>query len=122
MVCSPPYRNYSKSIGFIFPIVPQTDRDSRLAYDINRERMVEIKNTDKYESMMLTNLSEILSCASKYGKSCRAESEIKIQPSSSAWFKLPEGEAHDITVNFKGATFVARLKEFIDSRWHAVSV
>ena len=122
VVCSSPYRNYSKSIGFIVPIVPQNDRDSRLAYDINRERVIEIKNIDEAESMLLGNLGEILKCGSKYGKSCQAGSEIKIEPNSSAWLKLPNGEFHDITVNIKSITFIARLKEFIDSRWHAVSV
>ncbi len=121
-VCSSPYRNYSKSIGFIVPIIPQTDRSSRLAYDINRERVVEIQNRDASDSMLLTNVGEILQCVDKYGKSCKLENEIKIEPGGSVWLKIPKGEFHDITVTFKGATFVARIKEFVDSKWHAVSI
>lgn len=121
-VCSSPYRSFSKSIGLIVPIVPQKDRDSRLAYDIERERVVEIQNRDESESMLLTNLGQILKCGDKYGKACKAEREIRIEPGSSAWLILPKGKVHDITVKFKGSTFVAKLKEFIDSKWHAVSV
>ena len=121
-VCSGAYWTKSKYIGVILPIFPQTDRESRLAYDIKRERIVELKNLDKSSSIILSDLKSIQLCAGKYSKECSSAESVAVNPSSSVWLKVPVGESHQFLVSLASQKFKAKLKQFSESRWHLVSV
>ena len=122
IMCSSPYKRRSESIGIIVPIVPQSDRSSRLAYDINRERVVEFKNTDSAVSIHLSDFSGFEQCANEYAKVCEAQSVITIKPNSSVWLKIPAGEVHEFSITIGNIKYRAALKEFNETRWHQVSV
>ena len=121
-VCSGAYWTKSKYIGVILPIFPQTDRESRLAYDIKRERIVELKNLDKSNKVVLSDLKGIQLCAGQYSKECNSADSITVMPSSSVWLKVPVGESHQFLVSLASHNFKAKLKQFSESRWHLVSV
>lgn len=122
IVCSSPYKRRSESIGIIVPIIPQSDRSSRLAYDINRERVVEFKNTDSALPILLNDLASFEQCTNEYAKECAPQSTITIKPNSSAWLKVPAGEAHEFSITIGNKKYRAALKEFNETRWHPVSV
>ena len=122
VMCSSPYKRRSESVGIIVPMVPQSDRSSRLAYDINRERIVEFKNTDAAESIHLNALVGFEQCTNEYAKICEAHSAITIRPNSSVWLKVPAGEAHEFSITIGKNKCRAVLKEFNETRWHQVSV
>ena len=121
-ICSGAYSSKSKYIGVILPIIPQTDRKSRLAYDIKRERIVEFKNLDNSSTVILSDLEGIRLCAGQYSKECDSADSITVKPSSSAWLKVPAGESHQFLVSLAALKFKAKLKQFSESRWHLVSV
>ena len=123
IMCSSPYKRRSESIGIIVPIVPQSDRSSRLAYDISRERVVEFKNTDSAVPIHLNDLvAGFELCTNEYAKVCEAQSAITIKPNSSVWLKVPAGKAHTFSITIGNKKYRAALKEFNESRWHQVSV
>jgi hypothetical protein len=122
VMCSSPYERHSKSIGVIVPIVPQTDRESRLAYDIIRERTVQFKNSSVLNSIRLALPSGFEVCTDSYAQNCSVSASAKIEPGESLWLKVPEGAIHNVGMTIGDNKFKAVLKEFIESRWHQVSV
>ncbi len=122
LFCSSPYERHSKSIGLILPIVPQTDRDAKLAYDIVKPRAVQFKNTNPSKSVTLSWSAGFEVCADKYAENCVSTSSTEIQSSGHVWLKVPSGAMHEVTVTIGALSFKAILKEFIDSRWHGVHV
>ena len=122
LFCSSPYERHSKSIGFLIPIFPQTDRDAKLAYDIVTPRAVQFKNTNQTKSVILSWSASFEVCTDKYAKNCISTNSTEIQPSGNVWLKVPSGSAHEVTVTIGEVSFKAVLKEFIDSRWHGVHV
>lgn len=122
VMCSAPYQRHSKSIGFIVPIVPQTHRESRLAYDIVRSRAVEFKNVSKAESVVLDFVAGFEVCSDSHAKSCNDCDSVTINPGGNVWLKVPSGAIHEVGVTIGENKFRAVLEEFIDSRWHLVSV
>lgn len=122
MVCSGPFKRRSESFGILIPVVPQTNRDSRLAYDINYARVIEFKNTGAAEPVILSELSGIDECAGRYAKNCAMKDRITVNPGSSVWMKVPQGKVHEFSLSVGGAKYRLMLKEFNETRWHAVSV
>ena len=121
-ICSGAYWTKSEYIGVIVPIFPQTDRESRLAYDIKRERIIELRNLDNSSQIILSDLQGIQLCSGQYSKECEPVASIKVKPSSSVWLKVPVGESHQFLVSLGVQKFMAKLKQFSESRWHSVSV
>ncbi len=121
-MCSGAYRSKSEYIGMVIPIIPQTDRESRLAYDIQRERIVEFRNLDRFSVVTLSELKGIRLCEGQYSQECEKIDSISIKAESSVWLKIPEGESHTFLVSLAAEQFNARLKQFSESRWHLVSV
>ena len=122
IVCSSPYKRRSESIGIIVPIISQSDRSSRLAYDINRERVVEFKNIDSALPILLNELAGFEQCSNEYTKECTLQSAITIKPNSSVWLKIPAGETHEFSITIGNKKYRAVLKEFSETRWYQVSV
>lgn len=121
-VCSSTYWTKSEYIGLIIPIFPQIDRESRLAYDIKRERIVEFKNLDKNAQVTLSELQGIQLCAGQFSVECESPNSISVHASSSVWLKIPLGESHEFLISLETSEFKAKLKQFSESRWHLVSV
>lgn len=121
-VCSGSYWSKSEYIGVVIPIIPQTDRESRLAYDIRRERIVEFKNLDRSASIALSELKGVRLCEGQYSQECDATESISVEANSSVWLKMPDGETHTFLISLASLQFKAKLKQFSESRWHLVSV
>lgn len=122
VMCSAPYERHSKSIGLIVPIVPQTDRESRLAYDIVRERVVQFMNSSNSKVITLVFPADFQVCSDSYAQNCTSSATVEIDSGKSVWLKVPNGERHAVGVFIGNIKFKAILKEFIESRWHTVSV
>ena len=121
-VCSAPYKRRSENIGFLLPVFPQFDRESRLAYDTHRPRMIEFKSIKESGNLSLSDLNGIEKCSSRYAKKCISRETITVDHSSSIWLKIPEGEQHEFLVSTESVTFKVVIKEFNEVRWHAVTV
>lgn len=122
VMCSSPYKRHSKSIGLIVPVVPQTNRESRLAYDVVTARTVEFKNSGIKENISLAFPAGFELCTDNYTRSCTNVASVAIEPGKSVWVKVPNGATHEIDVTIGKNKFKTLLKEFVDSRWHLVSV
>ena len=122
-ICSGAYWSKSLSIGPLIPIIPQTNRDSRLAYDIKRNRIIEFKNISSSDTILLSQLGPIELCDNQYSELCENNQEtISVPPLSSVWLLLSEGEKHAIKVAVGGKEYIAVLKTFSKKKWHMVSV
>lgn len=121
-VCSGAYWTKSEYIGLVLPIIPQIDRESRLTYDIKRERIVEFKNLDSSGAVTLSELEGIRLCAGQYSKVCGINEIISVKAKESVWLKVPVGESHTFIISLGSGKFKAKLKQFNESRWHLVSV
>lgn len=122
LVCSSPFKTRSESIGFILPLLPQLNRDSRLAYDITSERLIELKNTDPVTQVTIKELNGIQQCTNEHGMECQLQSIISIKANSSIWLKIPTGNIHEFSVYIGENRYRIKLKEFSEVRWHLVSV
>ncbi|WP_146171181.1 hypothetical protein [Saccharospirillum sp. MSK14-1] len=121
-VCSRPYRRTSKYIGIIIPIIPQLNRNSRLAYDVVRSRKVQFKNLSPSASVVLSDLNGIQLCSGQYSSECVTTGSLSVDSMSSVWLKIPAGETHPFTMHVGSSEHRVTLVEFTDSRWHLVSV
>ncbi len=121
-VCSKSFRSKSLSIGFLVPIIPQLNRDDRLAYDIKRKRVVELKNLSTSEPIILSRLGEVKLCSSNFQEKCDLLSEISIEPKASVWLELPPGARVPLEMRRDEISYEVELEEFTRHYWHLVSV
>ena len=121
-VCSTSFASRSEAIGAVVPVVPQTDRESRLVYDISRSRLVEVKNTDLDNEINLHELLDIALCENKYSEECSIRTSVIIKPSSSVWLRIPPGESVVFSAKKGANVYKIHLEEFSERRTHLVSV
>lgn len=82
-MCSSDFEKHSKSIGFIIPLIPQVNRDSRLAYDIVKPRLVQFQNTSADINIKLTFPTGFERCTNQDAQECSLVTIQAIEPSKS---------------------------------------
>ncbi|WNO09530.1 hypothetical protein [Teredinibacter sp. KSP-S5-2] len=122
VVCSSPYKMRSEYIGIIVPVIPQSDRLSRLSYDIGRARVVELKNEDNTMPVSLSDLGDIELCSGEYSIECSVQTSIAVKAKSSVWLKIPAGTEHEFSFSIGDQKYRATLREFNETRRHNVRV
>ena len=112
----------SKSIGLGLPIFPQFDRESRLAFEQNSNRIVEFTNTSDTESIEFIFPSEFEQCPNIAARVCQKISQQTVKPKKRIWIKVPHGSKHKVEVVVNENRFTITLLEYVFSKWHMVTV
>jgi len=121
-VCSHPYRRTSKYIGIVIPIIPQLNRNSPLAYDVEQSRKIQFKNLSLENSVALSDLKGIQLCRGPYSSECATTFNLSVDSMSSVWLKIPAGNSHQFTVWAGSTEYSVTLIEFSEYRWHLITV
>lgn len=119
----------SLAIGPVVPVIPQVNRNSRLAYDIQGSPRIQITNrsaTDTYQLVDLKSLfwtkERYLGTPSDIKKAGFHDGTVTVAPNETVWLVFPTGGEHRFTVKIGAREFTLTIRSFSKTRPHLVSV
>jgi len=116
-ICSPSYESYSTSYGFVLPILPIKNRDSKYATDIKKSRFITVTNHSVNDVIKFSHLDGIEYCDDSVNLNCELIENSELQPNESVVLKLPEREELKILFEVNGHIFYEKLESFTDKHW-----
>jgi len=120
LFCSPSFSTYSTSVGFVFPIFPIKDRESKWAIDKTFERFIEISNQSSSDVINLSNLNGIQLCDNILTQNCSSVEKISLAANRTIILKLPDKEKVKILFEVNEHIFYETLEQFSDKHWSLV--
>jgi hypothetical protein len=112
----------SEGIGFLVPVVPQSDSSKRLAYEVKSDRRIEVQNTSEAKTIVLTSLEEALVMDNRYGKEGKKADSVEVKANESVWLVFPGDAPWEIIVSDGTRKKVLNIEMFTARRINQVSV